>query len=207
LYDDNRRRAEKDQQMKAAQRAIEEAQRQSDEIKSKELQARIRVERQEATSDRLTAPLVPITAAISTLADRVARNVRYGGMKIRTSEDLEKQAHVQLAAASQAQLVQFMRGTSPFLFGTGVRASGFQRGGAFTVPGSGGPDSQPVSFMATPGERVSVTRPGMGGATHQTIIVQGSLISERDLENLAIRAMRNATRLNESVLNVNAVVA
>ena len=207
LYDDNRRRAEKDQQMKDAQRAIEEAQRQSDEIKSKELQARIRVERQEATSDRLTAPLVPITAAISTLADRVARNVRYGGMKIRTSEDLEKQAHVQLAAASQAQLVQFMRGTSPFLFGTGVRASGFQRGGAFTVPGSGGPDSQPVSFMATPGERVSVTRPGMGGATHQTIIVQGSLISERDLENLAIRAMRNATRLNESVLNVNAVVA
>jgi len=64
-----------------------------------------------------------------------------------------------------------------------------------------------VSFAATPGERVSVTRPGQaGGAVQQTIIVQGSVISERQLQTLVVNAMRNATRLNDGVLNVNAVV-
>ena len=33
----------------------------------------------------------------------------------------------------------------------------FQRGGAFVVPGTGGPDSRQVSFNATPGERVTVS--------------------------------------------------
>jgi hypothetical protein len=37
---------------------------------------------------------------------------------------------------------------------------GFARGGAFTVGGSGGRDSQLVAFNATPGERVNVRRPG-----------------------------------------------
>jgi len=36
---------------------------------------------------------------------------------------------------------------------------GFQSGGAFKVGGSGGPDTQHVSFMATPGERVSIETP------------------------------------------------
>ena len=36
---------------------------------------------------------------------------------------------------------------------------GFQQGGAFTVPGSGGPDSRDVFFRATPGERVSIETP------------------------------------------------
>lgn len=37
---------------------------------------------------------------------------------------------------------------------------GFASGGEFTVPGRGGVDSQPVSFMATPGERVRVDHQG-----------------------------------------------
>lgn len=37
---------------------------------------------------------------------------------------------------------------------------GFAHGGGFTVPGSGGTDSSPVSFMATPGERVDIRTPG-----------------------------------------------
>ena len=36
----------------------------------------------------------------------------------------------------------------------------FAHGGSFTVPGSGGTDSSPVSFMATPGEQVQVSTPG-----------------------------------------------
>ncbi len=39
----------------------------------------------------------------------------------------------------------------------------FAQGGSFTVGGSGGTDSQFVGFRATPGERVSVTRPGQSG--------------------------------------------
>lgn len=39
----------------------------------------------------------------------------------------------------------------------GDAGDGFQFGGAFTVPGVGGPDSQVVRFRATPGERVQVT--------------------------------------------------
>ena len=44
-------------------------------------------------------------------------------------------------------------------------------GGSFTVGGSGGTDSQPVKFMATPGERVDVLTPGqqMGGGPNITI--------------------------------------
>lgn len=41
----------------------------------------------------------------------------------------------------------------------------FQHGGSFIVGGSGGPDSQRVSFNASPGERVTITPPGQGGIT------------------------------------------
>lgn len=41
--------------------------------------------------------------------------------------------------------------------------TGFKTGGSFTVGGSGGADSQPVQFMATPGEQVDVWRPGEAG--------------------------------------------
>jgi TP901 family phage tail tape measure protein len=38
-----------------------------------------------------------------------------------------------------------------------VEILGFQRGGSFRVPGTGGPDSRVVSFAATPGETVTVS--------------------------------------------------
>lgn len=43
---------------------------------------------------------------------------------------------------------------------TGEYEKGYAFGGEFTVPGFGGTDSQPVSFMGTPGEKVKV---GAGG--------------------------------------------
>lgn len=39
------------------------------------------------------------------------------------------------------------------------QTTGFMTGGSFTVPGTGGSDSQMVAFRATPGERVSVATP------------------------------------------------
>lgn len=52
------------------------------------------------------------------------------------------------------------------LFGTK-----FANGGSFTVPGSGGVDTTPVSFMATPGETVDVRTPSQqgGGAPQVTV--------------------------------------
>lgn len=41
--------------------------------------------------------------------------------------------------------------------------SGMMTGGAMTVRGSGGPDSVPVQFMASPGEQIDVWRPEQGG--------------------------------------------
>jgi hypothetical protein len=43
----------------------------------------------------------------------------------------------------------------------------FANGGSFTVGGAGGTDSQRVSFMATPGEKVKVTKPGQGDGSAQ----------------------------------------
>ena len=42
---------------------------------------------------------------------------------------------------------------------TGLGFTGYATGGSFTVGGRGGTDSQPVRFMATPGERVIVQTP------------------------------------------------
>lgn len=49
------------------------------------------------------------------------------------------------------------QGRGPFGLPSGLL--GFQTGGAFTVGGRGGPDSQLVAFRATPGERVNIATP------------------------------------------------
>jgi len=139
-------------------------------------------------------------------AQRKGRQVRLEVLSEANAQREYLRAIDQIEELTPDQRMQFAAGTlAGISFGQGF--TGFQRGGSFMVPGSGGPDSQLVSFAATPGERVSVTRPGQGGAVQQTIIVQGSIVTERQLSALAVQAMRNATRLNQSVLNVNAVVA
>ena len=151
-------------------------------------------------------PRAPVgaTEAKSIAAKRAGRQELAGMPAAHAAHELGK-AMTAIDAMSSAQLMSYAAGTlAGAPFGLGMA---FQRGGSFMVPGTGGPDSQAVSFMASPGERVSVTRPGQGGAVQQTIIVQGSVISERELRTLTVNAMRNATRLNQSVLNVNSVVA
>lgn len=121
----------------------------------------------------------------------------------RTAFELGK-ARAQISSLSASDLERLRAGTlSGVSFGEGMA---FQRGGSFVVPGSGGPDSQHVNFRASPGERVSISRPGDVATPHQTIIVQGSVITERQLATLAVNAMRKSTRLNEDVLRVGQVV-
>lgn len=56
--------------------------------------------------------------------------------------------------AKGASLVASIKGTAVPKYFTG---------GSFTVGGGGGPDSTPVSFMASPGEQVDIWRPNEGG--------------------------------------------
>ena len=69
-----------------------------------------------------------------------------------------------LANQLAAQFFGFLKGIfkpkepkAPKGGGGGGRLTGFHGGGSFTVPGSGSSDSVPVGFMATPGERVTIT--------------------------------------------------
>lgn len=67
---------------------------------------------------------------------------------------------------------------------------GFAGGGDFTVGGGGGTDSQLVAFRATPGEEVSVRRPGQGGGDTYIIDARGA-----DAAGMA--------RLESMILSVN----
>jgi len=71
---------------------------------------------------------------------------------------------------------------------------GFAEGGSFTVGGSGGTDTQPVAFMATPGEQVTVTPAGQangpGGAARQS--GGGDVYVVADMRAAAIRALHSA---------------
>lgn len=73
------------------------------------------------------------------------------------------------AAISNLFTMLFGGATGSLLGPTGSALGGFgsygkfANGGDFTVGGSGGTDSQMVSFMATPGESVSIRTPGQRG--------------------------------------------
>jgi len=68
----------------------------------------------------------------------------------------------------------------------------FAHGGSFTVPGSGGTDSSPVSFMATPGERVDVRTPGQ---------VSNDGMGEGDVNNRI--SISNTVNITESGVSSN----
>ncbi len=73
------------------------------------------------------------------------------------------------------------------------RPMGFQRGGSFSVGGGGGVDSQLVQFMATPGERVTVTPEG--GARDGTRFNIDARGADLGIERRIERAMQRAVRL------------
>lgn len=88
-----------------------------------------------------------------------------------SSQFLASAIFQQLSTLGQNNSGGFLKAIGSFFGG------GFATGGSFQVPGSGGTDSQLVSFKATPGEKVSVNRPGRGpadggnGGNQQPIIV------------------------------------
>jgi len=87
---------------------------------------------------------------------------------------------------------------------TGKTVAGIARfatGGSFVVGGQGGTDSTPVSFLATPGERVTVETPGQqsrGGGMTVVVNVMGSVMSERDLTETIARNLSGMLHLRYS---------
>jgi len=82
---------------------------------------------------------------------------------------------------------------------------GFATGGQFTVGGSGGTDSQTVAFRATPGEQVTITRPGQQQAA--TMAVPSTAAPQMNVKvvnvldpNLVVDAM-SSTEGEEVIIN------
>jgi hypothetical protein len=71
---------------------------------------------------------------------------------------------------------------------------GFAQGGSFTVGGAGGIDSQVAAFRATPGERVTVTKPGQGMGGNSNVSMHVSLAGANGDDALK-RAMFTAAEL------------
>ena len=85
--------------------------------------------------------------------------------------------------------------------GTGLR---FNTGGNFQVGGAGGADSQFVSFMATPGETVNVSRPGeqmSGTGGGGDTIVQNISVSAGVSQTVRAEMMALLPRFKEEAVN------
>ena len=88
--------------------------------------------------------------------------------------------------------------------GGSLGIGGFATGGSFTVGGTGAADSQPVAFMATPGEKVSIQTPGQqraqGGAVPSVAapVVNVKIVNVMD-PNEIVDAIGEA---DEAIINV-----
>lgn len=79
---------------------------------------------------------------------------------------------------------------------------GFATGGSFTVGGSGGVDSQMVAFPASPGETVSIARPGQSGGANSQQVINFNITTpnptafKQSESQIAARMQRLAARAN-----------
>ena len=73
-----------------------------------------------------------------------------------------------------------------------AKIAGFQTGGSFIVPGSGGVDNQTVAFKASPGERVTVETPEMESSKGVTIIFNNPIMDQRFTEQKIIPMIKKA---------------
>jgi hypothetical protein len=87
----------------------------------------------------------------------------HGQNLLQTVESIVKSLAVRSITAALTSLI-------PGVSFAGAFMGGFQHGGSFTVPGIGGPDSQFVGLRATPGERVTITPPGVTNNNQQATI-------------------------------------
>jgi len=114
-----------------------------------------------------------------------------------------------IAEAVSAKILEKLFGSQNAVDGDGNSVSGsgfasflsglfgFRDGGSFTVGGSGAPDSRVAAFRVSPGERVSVTKPGQsqggGFVINNNINITGNGVTMAEV-NQAVQQASNATR-------------
>lgn len=120
-----------------------------------------------------------ITTAFKGAEDALVEFVKTGKLDFSSLVDSIIEGLVRMAL-QQLIIAPLANAFSSFIGGLGLATGGsgivgqtglgFATGGGFTVPGKeGAVDSVPVSFMASPGEKVSVTRPGETERRGQTV--------------------------------------
>lgn len=91
------------------------------------------------------------------------------------------------------------------LFGGGgaeqLSGPGFATGGSFTVGGSGGVDSTPVRFMATPGEKVSIQTPGQQGGGGANIVQNIHIDARSDAASIMLAMSRAKEMAKAEILD------
>lgn len=111
------------------------------------------------------------TSVFSSMENALVEFVRTGKFSFKELADsiVADLIRIALRAFVTNQLISAITGWAGGMVSPGANplpagnaAARFATGGSFTVPGSGGTDSRMVAFRATPGERVSVTRPDQG---------------------------------------------
>lgn len=113
-----------------------------------------------------------------------------GGEKV--SEMLEGLAR-DVSQVALRQLITAPLGTA-VSGGISKTFPGFATGGAFTVGGTGGTDSQTVAFRATPGERVTISPPGAGGG--------GSIVNIYNTPGSEAKVSRSNSSSGQEIINV-----
>ena len=86
-------------------------------------------------------------------------------------------------------------------------APGLQHGGSFIVGGSGGPDSQVVSFRASPGEEVDVRPPDHGDMRGGGTLIVKVMLDGREIGEAVIRDLDRRVRAGERPIRGDAIYA
>lgn len=115
----------------------------------------------------------PIAQGLGSALESAFNRAIEGGAKF---QDIAKGLLQDLARLASSMLFKSLMGSGGPLgalfggVGAPLNLMGFASGGSFTVGGSGGIDSQLAAFRVTPGEQVTVTKPGQGGQGGDTFV-------------------------------------
>lgn len=125
---------------------------------------------QEQMADVASAAESALVNAFRSAEDALTKFVATGKLDFKSLADsiLADITRIAVRQAILGPLANLLGGGGLFVSGGLL---GFQHGGSFTVGGAGGVDSQLVAFRATPGERVTINKPGQEEGGRRQVIV------------------------------------
>lgn len=139
---------------------------------------------------------------VSTIAEGIRQGKKLRDVVADIADMLAQKAFIQLLGTA-------VGGPLGSLFGAiiGSKISEFGDGGSFRVGGTGGRDSQTVAFRATPGERVTVSPPGVSNSTTVGNININSTASARELAREIVPYLNQLAREGRLEITANRLVS